>query len=305
MAINFSSSNFPSLIEKEDWQGVWNSVGKDDLPQAELDILYDFARLVGPPYEGELNPAKLLLAKCSEVKDANGKVVDRVLDQLYGPAIYRNEHGQVVLKFADAFWAIHEDQNALIIGPNAAKAHLEFADKPAEIQIKDGKGAFTKVKIQSCRVSWSFGDHIFEIPVKFDYKQNAIKDAIIPHLNKGNSLAYYLAMPPSGEGGGGILPMKELGEGRFAIAAFIDKPTPNGDNASSWVIQLEDGRQCWARGNAQKQLEAGVQYRQGMSLIVANLRQVKDKCYLDCAIRGVAAVGPALAAPAVTANLPW
>jgi hypothetical protein len=293
--INFSIDNFPSLIEREDWTGQWNSVDSATLAPDETQILADFEVQLGDPME-ELPDdfyKNILLVKCSEERE-EGEVVDRLVDKVYGPGIYRTENNVIVLKFGNGFWHVQQDKSTLIVGN--MRGSIDFVEKPREIKIKGANGGETKVKVQNCWVTFVSDSQVYEVPINTDPVTNPIKNTILMHCNAGKPLSYFLKMPPTGEGGGGsITNMKDLGAGRFEVTDCYLKDTPkNVDSSHAWVIRLSDGRQVWARGLAEKQLKGGKFTHVFPCLLsVSNLKQVGEKTYLDCVLRNRAEQAPA------------
>jgi hypothetical protein len=292
--INFSVDNFPSLICKDDWAGEWNSVALADLEVEEQTILADFEAQLGEPIEPVPEDfwEKILLVKCTEEREG-GKIVDRLVKNIYGAGIYRDEAGGIVLKFGSGFWPVKQEKQVLIVGN--LRGSIDFASSSREMEIDGANGGKVKVKTQNCWCTFVSATAVYEVPINTELKTNPVKNTILMHLAAEKSLYTFLKTPPSGNGGGGIENMKELGAGEFEVAECYLKDTPkNLDSAQAWVLRLADGQQCWARGLVEKQLSSyGYVPEKHQILKISNIKKVGDKTYLDCVLRAKKVAEPA------------
>lgn len=281
--INFNKDDFASLGLQE-FLGQWNQVALEDLNTREQEFMSLFIQYCCNFDDSNVNTSDVLLVKAGDYG---------MLRDVYGPSIFRTEDGGLVLKAgSNEFPVVHKSGQEFTVG--ALEGTITFASEPIKAKVKKDNEEY-EVEFQPAVMELLPNDGAewqFNVKCSLDPSTEISSAKIKQALKRGESIAHHFrSVPKKGEGGGNTLKMQELGKGEFAIGWVRSVETQNG---TRYIIGLEDGTECWSRGNVETVLkddesrttiENALAESKPVTLSITNVMQKGDKWYVDCALR--------------------
>jgi hypothetical protein len=235
--MKFDATTFSFLNEQEFMHGYSNvsqqdlqnqvmeamalGMAPEELPEIAVIEAFDtIINGVAPAIIGEFDGDNVLAVKA----DANGMV-----EAVYGPAIFRSEEGNLVLKCGANLYSFTHKATEGVCGNLTGDV---------EVIEKEGKGEDGGVENY---LSVSFDvylaapiDETIEIPLILDAESKVSKGKFKQDLKAGK-IAQYLKPVPSG---GNWVSMNDLELGEYAITK-LEENAPHPEYGRSWTMTLE------------------------------------------------------------------
>lgn len=288
--IKFDKEDFPSLSLIE-YSASLQAVGADQMYSPdEQKILVDFLGNLIPSFLGEeIDESQLLWIKASE----------GMLSEVYPPSIKALESGEIILQLGVNRFLIEIDKEKEKLICGELKGKIEFeekekevvskkADKVTEIKFRPGYVIFRPPSDLGSELEYKVKLALnLEIPQKISAMHQAIEAGDVAKF------ASFLNLAKKGGDFAETFKMQDLGLGEFEVVGIRSvEGNFNGAPKTSWVLELQDGREVWSRGNCDLMLKRGFQLPSDkpLTLCVTRVEEYKDskgqsKYAVDCGFR--------------------
>lgn len=217
-----------STVTRDELEGaisalIADGIGAEDAPEIfkSVETYLYFLDQIKSGAIGEVSTDALVI-KCDD---------ESIIEQVYGPAIFKGEDGVPVMRVCNDFYKLEFDGSDLTCGIATGEVGVEERDG------KDENGNDIKNLVINFDGYFDVVDQSFEIPFILETSTGHQKNKVKSWLKKGElaKVSELLKAPPSG---GSWTSLNDLECGEYSVYD-IQENEPHPEYGRSWLILLE------------------------------------------------------------------
>lgn len=298
--ILFDDYTFPNLISR-DFNPGYNMLGLDDVEDSDLmlflgEVTNEFIQ--PDPDTTNVDTNQLLLIKADD-----GGMVDRI----FAPAIYRDEHGNMILKIGNNNFNVTSGSFTVTAsnGKPITETGLKCGNLIGEINWAE-KTTNRAVTVNGEKLEYAYHDAwvdfvnyanadltYYRVHLKWETTKEVSKSTVGMLIKTGEPVTEYLELAPRG-GGGSTAKLKDLIADGNKLTVNLPYQIPlkagykviDGQYGESYILSTQDGSDIWAQGKIKAQIGTNYEVTNQTYINVSSVRFTSDgKVIINCALR--------------------